>query len=35
VQTGIWWTSTVPGLFILAAVLAAVLIGGGLRERFR
>ena len=28
---GVWWTSAIPGAFIFALVLAAVLIGNGLR----
>ena len=31
VLSGVWWTSTIPGAFILALVLAAVLIGNGLQ----
>jgi peptide/nickel transport system permease protein len=31
VLSGVWWTSTIPGAFILLLVLAAVLVGNGLR----
>jgi peptide/nickel transport system permease protein len=31
VLNGVWWTSTIPGAFIFALVLAAVLVGNGLR----
>ncbi|MGH3004734.1 MAG: ABC transporter permease [Gaiellaceae bacterium] len=35
VLSGVWWTSTIPGLFILLLVMSAVLTGSGLRERRR
>jgi len=35
IQSGVWWTSALPGIFILLAALAANLVGTGLRRRWR